>query len=41
MATDTAALTGSSLSSQQRRYGAKGIVDKHALTTTPSEFCWD
>jgi tRNA (guanine26-N2/guanine27-N2)-dimethyltransferase len=29
-ATDTAALTGSSLSSQQRRYGAKGIVDLYA-----------
>ena len=29
-ATDTAALTGSSLSSQQRRYGAKGIVDNYA-----------
>jgi tRNA (guanine26-N2/guanine27-N2)-dimethyltransferase len=29
-ATDTAALTGSSLSSQQRRYGAKGIVDVYA-----------
>ena len=29
-ATDTAALTGSSLSSQQRRYGAKGIVDSYA-----------
>ena len=29
-ATDTAALTGSSASSQQRRYGAKGIVDSYA-----------
>tara|TARA_B100000900_G_scaffold302877_1_gene261432 strand:- start:5345 stop:6700 length:1356 start_codon:yes stop_codon:yes gene_type:complete len=29
-ATDTAALTGSSLSSQKRRYGAKGIVDLYA-----------
>jgi tRNA (guanine26-N2/guanine27-N2)-dimethyltransferase len=29
-ATDTAALTGSSASSQQRRYGAKGIVDTYA-----------
>ncbi|MDP6333499.1 MAG: hypothetical protein QF479_02575 [Candidatus Poseidoniaceae archaeon] len=29
-ATDTAALTGSSQSSQQRRYGAKGIVDLYA-----------
>ncbi|HJM54695.1 MAG TPA: hypothetical protein QGI72_00445 [Poseidonia sp.] len=29
-ATDTAALTGSSSSSQQRRYGAKGIVDTYA-----------
>ena len=29
-ATDTAALTGSSASSQQRRYGAKGIVDRYA-----------
>ena len=29
-ATDTAALTGSSPSSQQRRYGAKGIVDSYA-----------
>ena len=29
-ATDTAALTGSSLSSQKRRYGSKGIVDLYA-----------
>ena len=29
-ATDTAALTGSSASSQARRYGAKGIVDVYA-----------
>ncbi len=29
-ATDTAALTGSSASSQHRRYGAKGIVDSYA-----------
>lgn len=29
-ATDTAALTGSSLSSQIRRYGARGIVDDYA-----------
>ena len=29
-ATDTAALTGSSASSQQRSYGAKGIVDSYA-----------
>ena len=29
-ATDTAALTGSSAGSQQRRYGAKGIVDSYA-----------
>jgi tRNA (guanine26-N2/guanine27-N2)-dimethyltransferase len=29
-ATDTAALTGSSPSSQRRRYGAKGIVDAYA-----------
>ena len=29
-ATDTAALTGSSASSGQRRYGAKGIVDSYA-----------
>tara|TARA_B100001027_G_scaffold137485_1_gene95492 strand:+ start:504 stop:1880 length:1377 start_codon:yes stop_codon:yes gene_type:complete len=29
-ATDTAALTGSSLSSQKRRYGAQGIVDDYA-----------
>ncbi|MCH1540990.1 MAG: hypothetical protein L7S56_06130 [Candidatus Poseidonia sp.] len=29
-ATDTAALTGSSASSQRRRYGAKGIVDTYA-----------
>ena len=29
-ATDTAALTGSSASSQQRRYSAKGIVDTYA-----------
>ena len=29
-ATDTAALTGSSPSSQKRRYGAKGIVDDYA-----------
>lgn len=29
-ATDTAALTGSSPSAQQRRYGAKGIVDDYA-----------
>ena len=29
-ATDTAALTGSSPGSQQRRYGAKGIVDSYA-----------
>ena len=29
-ATDTAALTGSSASSQQRRYGATGIVDSYA-----------
>ena len=29
-ATDTAALTGSSSSSQARRYGAKGIVDVYA-----------
>ena len=29
-ATDTAALTGASLSSQKRRYGAQGIVDDYA-----------
>ena len=29
-ATDTAALTGSSLSSQKRRYDSQGIVDDYA-----------